>query len=166
MIVDLRIDSKHVLILGGGKQAAKRFFAMAQEGCTITLVSPVISEDIMRASRSGRADVRTMEADITILDDVKPDIVVAATDNAPLNREIMAGAKERGIVRYSASDPDSSDYAHLATTEFDGVVRVAVSTGGRSPAMARKIRDNIRENIASVVTPDILSAIREGRPAR
>lgn len=159
MIVDLRLDSKRVLVVGGGREATKRVAAMAGESCSITVVSPVLSDAILGMAESGRVTAVRERADASVVARVHPDVVVAATDDHPLNRSLVAEARRRRILGYSSSDPQCSDYAHLAQAEFGGVVRVAVSTGGRSPAAAKLIRDEIRRAMEGVITPSLLQDI-------
>ena len=159
MIVDLRLNSKRILVVGGGREAAKRVASMMQEDCSITVVSPVISEAISDMARSGRITLVHERADTFILERTQPDMVVAATDDHSLNRTLMAEAHRLRVLCYSSSDPQYSDYANLAQAEFGGMVRVAVSTGGRSPAMAKRIRDDIRNILAHTITPQMLSEI-------
>ena len=159
MIVDLRLDSKRILVAGGGREAAKRVAAMAGENCSITVVSPSTSEEIEEMARSGRITLIRESADISTLDRVQPDMVVAATDDHIMNRALVVEARRFRILGYSASDPQYSDYANLAQTEFGGMVRVAVSTGGRSPAAAKRIRDDIRDMLAETITPRMLQEL-------
>lgn len=161
MIVDLRLDSKRILVVGGGREAAKRVAAMAVEDCSITVVSPVVSEAISKMAVSGRITVIHDKADASILERTGPDMVVAATDDHALNRALMLEARRLRVPGYSSSDPQYSDYANLAQAEFGGMVRVAVSTGGRSPAMARRIRDEIKNTLAHTITPRMLREIEE-----
>ena len=159
MIVDLRLDSKRILVVGGGREATKRVAAMVRENCSITVVSPAVSEAISETARSGRIAVIHDRADASILGRMRPDIVVAATDDRSLNRSLMDEARRLRVLGYSSSDPQRSDYANLAQAEFGGMVRVAVSTGGRSPAMAGRIRDDIRNMMARTITPQMLREI-------
>ena len=159
MIVDLRLDSKRILVVGGGREATKRVASMAREDCAITVVSPVASEAISDMARSGRITLMHERVDASVLERTHPDIVVAATDDHSLNHALMSEARRLRVLGYSSSDPQYSDYANLAQAEFGGMVRVAVSTGGRSPAMAKRIRDDIRSALAHTITPQMLSEI-------
>jgi siroheme synthase-like protein len=161
MIVDLRLDSKRVLVVGGGREATKRVTAMGKENCAITVVSPVLSDVILEMAESGRITAVRERAGVSIVERMHPDVVVAATDDHPLNRSLVTEARRRRILGYSSSDPQCSDYAHLAQAEFDGAVRVAVSTGGKSPAAAKIIRDEIRRAMGGIITPRLLQNIEE-----
>ena len=148
MMVNLVLNSKLVLVVGGGAQATKRVLMMLPEGCRIVVASPECSDDLLQLARQGRLTlVRHTIHDESILDEIRPDILVAATNNHTLNRLLVRLARMRHILSYSASDPGHSDYAHVAVASMNGV-RVAVSTGGASPAAARAIRDDIVQVMA------------------
>lgn len=165
--MDLRLDSRSVLVVGGGREATKRIRMMAPEGCRITVASPRLSREIEEMAGSGSISVRrgTVSGD-RILEEVRPDMLVAATDDGTLNRRLVESARARGIIAYSSSDPAYSDYSHLAIAEFGETVKVAVSTGGRSPTIAKAIRDEARRALDGVVTDGMLEEIRVQGEAR
>lgn len=163
MIVDLHISSKNVLVIGGGEQATKRISSIIDENCAITVVSPKFSAGILDMAGDGNITIHQREANMATLQEMNPDIVIVATDNHTLNSDIMRVAKEMGIMRYSVSDPQCSDYAHLAIVKFRDLVQIAVSTNGKSPTMAKRIRNNIKDNISDIVTLDIIDGIHAGR---
>lgn len=163
--MDLRLDSRSVLVVGGGREATKRARMMAPEGCRMMVASPEISAEIEEMAGSGSISVRRGPvSDDSILEEVRPNMLVAATDDSALNRMLVKSARARGIIAYSSSDPAYSDYSHLAIAEFGGTVKVAVSTGGRSPAIAKTIRDEAKRALDGVVTDGMLKEIRvQGR---
>ena len=165
--MDLRLDSRSVLVVGGGREATKRIRMMAPEGCRITVASPELSGEIEEMASSDSISIRhgAVSGD-SILEEVRPDMLVAATDDGTLNRRLVESARARGIIAYSSSDPAYSDYSHLAIAEFGGTVKVAVSTGGRSPTIARAIRDEARVALEGVVTDGMLEEIRVQGEAR
>ena len=67
-------------------------------------------------------------------------MVMATTDDRKLNRKIVEQAKKMRCYSYAADDPAVSDFAFGSVINIEDTVQIAVSTGGRSPAMARKIR--------------------------
>lgn len=159
MIVDLRLGFRKVLVVGGGREATKKITSMAAEGCAITVVSPVISDTIADMAISGCVSVIQESADVAIVERIRPDMVVAATDDHLLNRALVIEAHRHRMLGYSSSDPEDSDYAHMAQTAFGDVVKVAVSTGGRSPAAAKRIRDEIKSVLTGIITPQMLQDI-------
>ena len=84
----------------------------------------------------------------------KPDIFLAVTNNSELNLELVKAAKIYGCMVYSVDNPALSDFILPAVAKV-GDVKIAVSTGGKSPAMARVLR----ERIEKLVTPEDLLEI-------
>ena len=168
MIVDLRLNSRSVLVVGGGGEATKRVSMMISEGCSITVASPAFSESHPRDGRTGAGG--TASGGRPGRD--RPGRGAARYGGGRyrrsrrLNRVLVSSARERGIIAYSSSDPGISDYAHLATMEFGETVRVAISTGGRSPIMAKVIRDRARKALSGIVTDEVLDQIRVQEAAR
>ena len=70
----------------------------------------------------------------------KPFMVLATTDDKELNRKIVEQAKSMRCYAYAADDPEVSDFAFGSVINIEDTVQIAVSTGGRSPAMARKLK--------------------------
>ncbi|HSV49989.1 MAG TPA: bifunctional precorrin-2 dehydrogenase/sirohydrochlorin ferrochelatase, partial [Candidatus Acidoferrales bacterium] len=84
----------------------------------------------------------------------KPDLLLAATDNSKLNLELVKAAKMYNSIVYAVDNPAISDFILPAVAHI-GDVKVAVSTGGKSPAMAHVLR----ERIEKLITPQDLLEI-------
>lgn len=84
----------------------------------------------------------------------KPDMLLAATNNSMLNFQLVKAAKKIGCLVYAVDNPAVSDFILPAIAKV-GDIKVAVSTGGKSPAMAHVLR----ERIEKVVTPQDLLEI-------
>ena len=67
-------------------------------------------------------------------------MVLATTDDRNLNRKVVEMAKKMRCYAYAADDPEVSDFAFGSVINIQDTVQIAISTGGRSPAMARKLR--------------------------
>ena len=67
-------------------------------------------------------------------------MVLATTDDRELNRKIVDQAKKMRCYAYAADDPEVSDFAFGSVINIEDTVQIAVSTGGKSPAMSRKLR--------------------------
>ena len=65
---------------------------------------------------------------------------MATTDDRTLNRKIVEMARKMKSYAYAADDPEVSDFAHPSVINVADTVQIAISTGGSSPAMARKIK--------------------------
>ena len=78
--------------------------------------------------------------DASFLSKYKPYLVMATTFDRTLNRKIVEKARRMKSYAYASDDPEISDFAHPSVINIADTVQIAISTGGSSPAMARKIK--------------------------
>ena len=67
-------------------------------------------------------------------------LVLAATDNKELNRKIVEKGRSMMSFVYAADDPPVSDFSYASIINIEGIMQVAISTFGKSPIMARRLR--------------------------
>ena len=91
---------------------------------------------------------------------------MAATDNKELNRKIVQKAKKMRCYAYAADDPDVSDFAHPSVINIEDTIQIAISTGGRSPAMARKLKLQAEKIFKKVITKEDIYQIKLQKIAR
>jgi precorrin-2 dehydrogenase/sirohydrochlorin ferrochelatase len=101
-----------------------------------------------------------------LLSNFKPYLVMATTDNKSLNRKIVKHAKKLGCLAYASDDPKVSDFSHPSVINIEDTVQVAISTGGRSPAMARKLRMEAEKVFKKLVNKDDIYQIKLQEIAR
>jgi siroheme synthase-like protein len=130
--------------------------------CLVVGDGPVAEQKARALSECG-ADVKTAD------DDYEPSqldgcyLVVAATDDAELQRRVFADAEERAVLCNVADVPELCSFI-LPAIHRDGPIAIAVSTGGASPALAQRLRDEF----AAIVGPEhveLALRLRELRPA-
>ncbi len=129
----LKLQSRRVVVVGGGRVAASKLDALLQAGAAVTVVAPAIVPEIRRA------DVTVCERRFRDSDLDGAWWVVAAAPPA-VNRAVLAAAEPRRIFVNAVDDPNN------ATAYLGGVVRrddvsVAISTNGRAPALAGLLRE-------------------------
>ena len=90
----------------------------------------------------------------------KPFMVLATTDDKELNRKIVEQAKSMRCYAYAADDPEVSDFAFGSVINIADTVQIAVSTGGRSPAMARKLKLQAEEIFKKVIKKEDIYHIK------
>jgi precorrin-2 dehydrogenase/sirohydrochlorin ferrochelatase len=93
----------------------------------------------------------------------KPDLLAVATSNHKLNAQLATCAKSEGLMVYVADNPAISDFILPAVSKI-GEVRIALSTGGKSPAMAKTLRKRIerlitKEDLLHIELQEYLRAI-------
>ena len=163
MIVDLHLESRSILIIGGGQQATRKARMMLKEGGLVTVLSPQFSVALEEMASDKRLKIvqKSASDDSTLLDEMHPDILVAATDDIALNMRLVELAKRRRILAYNASSPRNSDYSHVAVAEVDDTIRVGISTGGNSPVMAKAIRDAVQAMLKRLVTEEMMKQLND-----
>ena len=158
MLIDLKLEGKIIIVVGGGLEAYRKTGSFVESGATIWVLSKEFSESITKLAEAKKvALIKTDVKDAkTFVDSLnpKPDIFLAVTDNEKLNLELVEAAKKVGCLVYSVDNPALSDFVLPAVARI-GDVKVAVSTSGKSPAMARVLR----ERIEKMVTPEDLLEI-------
>lgn len=141
MIVDLNLGGNLVIVVGGGNEGLKKVNTLLTQDCKILLVSDSTNRQIQNYVRQKKITFKKMRlANANFLKKYKPFMVLATTDDRGLNRKIVEQAKSMRCYAYAADDPEVSDFAFGSVINIDDTVQIAVSTGGRSPAMARKIK--------------------------
>ena len=141
LIVDLNLQGNLVIVVGGGNEGLKKVNALLTQDCKILLVSDSTNkqiEDYIKGGKIAFKETKLTNADF--LKKYKPFMVLATTDDRELNRKIVEQAKKMRCYAYAADDPEVSDFAFGSVINIEDTVQIAVSTGGRSPAMARKLR--------------------------
>jgi len=136
--IDMR--KKTALIVGGGKVAARKLQALREAGAHVRIVAPEVAAGIRAQEASGAVTVRTGCYETADLDGIA--LVVAATDDNDVNRRVAQEAGLRGILVAVAGQPEAGD-CHFPAILRRGNLEIAVSTGGRCPALAAEVRDLI-----------------------
>ena len=142
MIVDLALHGCRAVIIGAGSEAYRRTRALLGEGCTVLVIGEPADARFDALAGDSFELRRERVHDASAIRGCGARIVVAATDDTALNSTIVEAARcEPNCLAYSSDDAANSDYAHLAATRLSDSVSFAVSTGGKSPVMARILRE-------------------------
>ncbi len=130
-----------MLVVGGGNEGLKKVNALLTQDCKILVISDETNKEIEKYVKQKKLTFKKMKLKNTnFLKKYRPFMVMATTDDRKLNRKIVEQAKKMRCYAYAADDPAVSDFAFGSVINIEDTVQIAVSTGGRSPAMARKIR--------------------------
>lgn len=142
MIVDLNIKGKHAIVIGGGTEGIRKVRALLGQDCKITVISNRFNRFMIEQSELGKIElVRAKLRDVNILDNYGDAfLVLAATNDRELNRRIIERGRSLRAFVYAADDPAVSDFSYASVINIEGIVQIAISTSGKSPLMARKIR--------------------------
>ncbi len=150
-----------MLVVGGGNEGLKKVNALLTQDCKILVISDETNKEIERYVKQKKITFKKMKLqNANFLKKYKPFLVMATTDDRELNRKIVEQAKKMRCYAYAADDPAVSDFAFGSVINIEDTVQIAVSTGGRSPAMARKIRMQAEEVFKKIIKKDDIYQIK------
>ncbi len=161
MIVDLNLKENLVVVVGGGAEGLKKVNSLLTQNCKILVISDKISPQISKYVKEKKITFKKVKlTDTSFLSKYKPFLVMATTDDRQLNRIIVEKAKKMGCYVYAADDRKVSDFSHPSVINIEDVIQIAVSTGGKSPAMARKIRLQAEKVFKNIVNKEDINQIK------
>jgi precorrin-2 dehydrogenase/sirohydrochlorin ferrochelatase len=146
LALNIRMLGKPAVIIGGGAVALRKLRTLLTAGASVRVVATNICPEIASLKDSGALAVRRGRYTVSDLDGAF--LVIAATDNALVNEQVCADARERGILVAVADDPATGDCTFPAILRR-GDLEIAVSTGGRCPTFAVDVRDCIAGHIGN-----------------
>ena len=152
----LDLEDRSCLIVGGGPVALEKAQGLLECGARVTVVAPQAMPELQappvewlaRGYRASDLDGRAL--------------VIAATSDRRVNRRVHAGAEARGLLCNVADVPELCTFI-LPAVHRQGPIAVAVSTGGASPALAQRIRDEVAARIGPEHAA-LAARLRELRP--
>ncbi len=160
MIVNLNLENKKIIIIGGGSEAQKRINSVLEQGCDVTVISKKTSTQINKLARDKKIKLEKLDiTDTKFISKYKPDIIITTTDDSELNQNIIDDAKRNKIMVYSSGNPRDSDFANPAILDLEDI-QIAIFTGGQSPAVAKKIKDKAEKFFRETITINDIAQIR------
>jgi len=141
LIVDLHLKGNLVIVVGSGNEGVKKVSSLLTQDCEILVISSNSNPQITKYVKQGKIKFKKIKLkDASFLSKYKPYLVMATTFDRTLNRKIVEKARRMKSYAYASDDPEISDFAHPSVINIADTVQIAISTGGSSPAMARKIK--------------------------
>jgi precorrin-2 dehydrogenase / sirohydrochlorin ferrochelatase len=132
----LDVTGRRCLVIGGGEVAARKVASLLEAGAEVIVVSPSLVDALAEFAIEGR--VLHLKRDYEASDMAGAALVYAATDDADLHKRLHAEARARGIPINVADVPALCTFIAPAVLTR-GSLKIAVSTEGASPAMAKRI---------------------------
>jgi precorrin-2 dehydrogenase/sirohydrochlorin ferrochelatase len=153
LIVDLNLVDKHVMVIGGGTEGSRKIRGLLGQNCKITVVSNRLNRYLKSLEKQGKIELVKMKLkDASILDNYKNQfLVLAATNDRMLNRKLVEKGRSMGSFVYAADDPQFSDFSYTSIINIEGILQVAISTYGKSPIMARKLRIKLERILNRII---------------
>ncbi len=150
MLIDLYLKGREVVIFGGGNEAELKMVKALDDGAQITVLSKKFTSKMVQFAHEGK--IRLVKYDLekgfSKLKNFinKPFVVFLATDNPNLNKQGRDFAKKLGAIVCVVDTPELCDFASPAVAKI-GEIRVGISTGGKSPVIAKLLRQRIESSI-------------------
>jgi precorrin-2 dehydrogenase/sirohydrochlorin ferrochelatase len=142
MLVDL--TGKHCLVVGGGSVAERKVTLLIECGADVEVVSPTTTSRLAALAATGALRVRrrrTRPSDLA-----GAFLVVVATDDREVNREVAERVRGAGGLVNVADDPEACTFL-VPSVLRRGDLTIAISTGGGSPALAKKLRQRLEQTV-------------------
>lgn len=159
--MDLNVSQKKALVIGGGTEGLRKVHGLLDQECNITVITSRLNKELKKMSDDGKLRlIKKRVKDVSILDEFNNTfLILAATDDKELNRKLVEKGRSMGAFVYAADDPTISDFSYTSLVNIEGLIQVAISTSGKSPIMARKIRMKIEKMLHKIINDSDISNI-------
>jgi siroheme synthase-like protein len=157
----INVEDRDVLIIGGGEVCARKAETMLRYGARVTIISIAATEEIRGWAAEGKIRLVLKPYEEADLDGRA--IVIASTDDPCVNGRIARDCRRRRIPVNVVDVTHLCEFIVPAVIE-KGSVQIAVSTGGKSPALARTLRETLEKTIGPEYSEvnDLLGTLRKG----
>lgn len=125
---------------GGGKVALRKIKGLLECGASVTVVAPKISKQIKELVNSENCKIIEREFQPEDLNDIT--LVYAATDDKKTNEEIFKESLKKKILVNVVDAPELCNFIVPSTLKRDELL-ISISTGGKTPALAKKLREEL-----------------------
>ena len=140
--VFLNIKGKKCVVVGGGQVALRKVRALLEHRANVEVISPDLCPELIKLAEDEQ--IRVSRRWYQAGDLQKTFVAIAATDDSDINLKIATEARSKAVLVNVVDDAENSDFI-LPSYMRRGDVAIAVSTGGASPALARKIRTRLEK---------------------
>jgi siroheme synthase-like protein len=160
--VFLKLNTLRLLLVGAGNVGLEKLGTLVTNSpaCQITIVAEEVSAAV-KAFVLGNDNIEVQERSFQVSDLDTADLVVVATNNNPLNEIIRQEARKRKLLVNFADKPALCDF-YLGATVKRGDLKVAISTNGKSPTMAKRIKEDLEQTLPD----DVDTAIQQMHQVR
>lgn len=138
------LAAKRVLVVGGGKVAERKVAALLGSGAEVVVGSPELTANLANQARAGSIQHRPGRFTQEWLEHAW--LVVAATGNKRSNAKIAEAAHARQRLVNVVDDLALSSF-HVPATVIRGALQIAISSGGKAPAIARRVRARLEAHL-------------------
>ena len=155
----LDLEARACVVVGGGRVAERKVLGLLSCKAQVSVISPALTEELQLQHVSG--DIEWIDREFRQGDLARAFLVIAATDDEETQKQVYEEADANNLLLNVADVPQRCNFI-LPATARRGDLAISVSTAGKSPALARKIRMELEKRYGPEyrVLVDILGAIR------
>jgi siroheme synthase-like protein len=142
----VKLEGRRVVVVGGGEIAAGKMDSLRLAGADIVVVSPVLNTQLTALVRENKIAWRQKEFSPEDLQDAF--LVIAATSVPSVNESVYRAADARGLLCNAVDDIENCHFYYGAVVQR-GDLQIAISTNGKSPALAQRLRKELESQFGS-----------------
>jgi precorrin-2 dehydrogenase/sirohydrochlorin ferrochelatase len=135
--ISLDISNRRCVVVGGGEVAERKVCRLLDSGAEVTVVSETFTPALRALGKDGKIRLIARAYAAPLIEGAF--LVFGTTDDEAVNEAVFRDARQKNIPVNIADDPKRCDFILPSLLE-EGSLQIAVSTGGKSPALARRIR--------------------------
>ncbi len=137
--VNLNINSKKWLIVGGGVVATRRTKKILSSGAIIKIVSPKVSKSLV-SLESKNKKIKILKRNFRKSDIKSVDFVLACTNNNEVNKKIVYEARKNRVPVSNASNKSDNDFSFTSEVKINKNIKINFSTNGSSPYFSKSLK--------------------------
>lgn len=138
----LKLEGRRCLVVGAGSIAESKIPSLLDSGAQVHVVALDANAAVSAWAAAGKISLELHRFNPAGLDGAF--LVIAATSSGDLNGQVFREARQRGILCNAVDDPEHCDFYYGAVVRR-GALQFAISTAGRSPALAQRLRRELEE---------------------
>lgn len=138
--INLDVRNKVVTVVGGGDVACRKVLSLLDAGALVTVIAPGLTECLRRLREENR--IIHLQRDYADGDLAGAFLAIAATNDRSVNRSVAGEARTRSVLTDIVDAPELGGFSMPAVLVRGDLV-ITVSTSGKSPALAKKIREEL-----------------------
>lgn len=143
----LKLEGRSCLVVGAGTIGESKIRSLLGAGAKLRVIAPWATPAVAAWQKTGILEWEAREFQSEDLESVF--LVVAATSRKEVNDQVYREAEKRGILCNVVDDPERCDFYYPAVVRR-GDLQIAISTGGKSPALAQRLRRELEAQIGPV----------------
>ena len=140
--VAVKVKEIRVLVVGGGKVAQRKVMGLLKAGAKVTVISPKVTIALERLAK--RAKLKWLKRKVSKNDIAKARIVIAATNDTLINKNVSFWSKRLSILVNIVDNPSLSTFISPAVF-MNGKAIIAVNTNGRDVKLSRDLKNFLKE---------------------